>query len=122
MNTIDDPGHISLTGIAAMGHHGVLESERRLGQPFIVDVDLELPVTSSDDLSDTVNYATVAQGVVEEIEGDPVDLIETLAGRIADRCLAEPLVRAVAVTVHKPHAPVGVTLADAAVTVRRRRS
>ena len=48
------------------------------------------------------------------VEGEPLDLIETLAARVADAVLARPLVEAVEVTVHKPQAPVGVP-------VRRRR-
>ncbi|MCI1748024.1 MAG: dihydroneopterin aldolase [Acidipropionibacterium sp.] len=143
MDTHDEAGHIRLMGITAIGHHGVLASERRDGQPFIVDVDLSLPLdTRSDRLDQTVNYAVIAQQVVEEIQGEPVDLIETLAGRIADRCLAtgesggtadstsghtaagEPphtTAQSVEVTVHKPHAPVGVPLSDVAVVVRRNR-
>ncbi|MDN5977330.1 dihydroneopterin aldolase [Acidipropionibacterium jensenii] len=128
MDTRDDIGHIRLSGITAIGHHGVLDSEKQNGQPFVVDVDLSVPLeTRSDQLSDTVNYAVLAQGVVEEIQGEPVDLIETLAGRIADRCLAAagttPSVgQAVEVTVHKPHAPVGVTLSDVAIVIRRNRT
>lgn len=135
MHAPDEVGHIRLMGITAIGHHGVLVSERRDGQPFIVDVDLSLPLdTRSDRLDKTVDYAAIAQQVVEEIQGDPVDLIETLAGRIADRCLAageprqadaggphHPSVQSIEVTVHKPHAPVGVALSDVAVVVRRNR-
>ncbi len=123
MDTRDDEGRIRLTGITAIGHHGVLDSERRNGQPFIVDIDLRLPLeTRSDRLDDTVNYAVLAQEVVGEIEGEPVDLIETLAGRIADRCLPpDGPAQSVEVTVHKPHAPVGVPLSDVAVVVRRSR-
>lgn len=123
VGTRDDPGHIRLRGIAAIGHHGVLASEKALGQPFIVDVDAFVHLeTSSDQLSDTVNYAELAQGVVAEITGDPVNLIETLTGRIADRCLAlDPRILAVTVTVHKPQAPVGVPVADVEVTLTRSR-
>ncbi|WP_257476880.1 dihydroneopterin aldolase [Acidipropionibacterium jensenii] len=129
MQTRDDVGHIRLSGIAAIGHHGVLESEKRNGQPFIVDIDLALPLeTRSDRLEDTVNYAVIAQQVVEEIQGEPVDLIETLAGRIADRCLAAAEMAlssgesgSVEVTVHKPHAPVGVPVSDVAIVIRRNR-
>lgn len=116
-------GRISLTGIAAMGRHGVLESERELGQPFVVDVDLDVHMdTRGDELSGTVNYAQVARLVVDEIEGVPAQLVETLARRIADRCLVlDGRVAAATVCVHKPQAPVGVVLTDVAVTIRRER-
>ncbi|MDO4412766.1 dihydroneopterin aldolase [Cutibacterium sp.] len=114
-------GQITLTGIRAHANHGVLASERELGQPFIVDATLDVDMdTDSDDLTEAVNYATVAQQVLNVVAGEPVNLIETLAGRIADTVLAiSPRVRCVEITVHKPHAPVGVTLDDVAVTCRK---
>ena len=53
---------------------------------------------------------------------DPVDLIETLAQRIADICLRNDQVTDVEVTVHKPHAPIQVTFEDVALTINRSRS
>ena len=116
---------IIVTGICATGFHGVFPDERRDGQNFIVDVilkfDLE-PAGESDDLTKTVNYATVAEAIVEEIIGEPVSLIETLATRISKHLLAEfPLVESVVVTVHKPSAPVDVKFIDIAVTIERHR-
>jgi dihydroneopterin aldolase/2-amino-4-hydroxy-6-hydroxymethyldihydropteridine diphosphokinase len=117
---------ISLRGIRARGHHGVLASERRDGQDFVVDVEMDLdlaPAGASDDLADTVNYADVAAAVVGLVEGQPVDLIEALAERIASSVLgAHPLVEAVEVTVHKPQAPVGHPFDDVAVTISRARA
>lgn len=114
---------ILLTGVRAWGRHGVLAEERRAGQEFVVDVCLDVgslaPAASTDDLNRTVSYADVAAAVVGIVEGEPVDLIETLATRIADACLAFPLVRSVTVTVHKPHAPIPVTFADVAVRITR---
>lgn len=77
--------------------------------------------TRSDDLSMTVNYAEVADQVVDVITGDPCNLIETVAGRIADRCLAFDRVLDVVVTVHKPQAPVAHTFTDLSVTIHRSR-
>lgn len=116
---------ISLTGITGFGRHGVLEHERAHGQTFVVDLDLELdlrPAGVADDLSTTVDYGQLARRVHEAVVGDPVDLIETLAERIAGLCLGEGSVERVTVTVHKPHAPVPVTLTDVAVTIERRRA
>ena len=116
---------IRLTGITGYGHHGVLASERELGQPFVVDlaVFLDLGRAGADDeLSRTVDYGYLAQRVHEAIGSEPVDLIETLAERIASVCLADPLVDRGSVTVHKPQAPVPVTLTDVAVTIERSRA
>lgn len=116
---------VSLRGVRARGHHGVLESERRDGQEFVVDVEMEVdlaPAGESDDLADTVSYAEVAADVVALVQGEPLDLIEALAERIASAVLgARPLVEAVEVTVHKPQAPVGHPFGDVAVTIRRER-
>ena len=114
---------IVLTGIAATGYHGVLDFERD-GQQFVVDVvmDVDLaPAGASDELGDTVNYAEVAGDVVALIEGEPLDLIEALAERIATAILTRPLVEAVEVVVHKPQAPVGHPFTDVQVRVRRER-
>lgn len=116
---------ISLTGIQAFGHHGVLPHERRFGQRFVVDLHLDVdlaPAGASDDLADTVDYGALAAAVVEVVAGEPVDLIETVAARIAERALAPGLVTAVEVTVHKPAAPVPVLADEVAVTIRRQRA
>lgn len=113
---------ISVLGLRAFGWHGVLPEERRDGQEFIVDVHLSVDTRAaavSDDLADTVNYADISQRVCALVSGDPVDLIETLAARIAAACLVDQRVRSVEVTVHKPSAPVGVPFTDVAVTIRR---
>lgn len=113
---------ITLTGIRAFGHHGVLPHERALGQQFSADVTLFLDlalVGASDQLADTVDYGGVAAAVAEELAGPALDTIEALAHRIADRCTADERVRVVEVTVHKPMAPVPVVLADVSVTITR---
>jgi dihydroneopterin aldolase/2-amino-4-hydroxy-6-hydroxymethyldihydropteridine diphosphokinase len=110
--------------VRARGFHGVLERERREGQDFVVDVELEVDLAragASDDLAHTVSYAEVASDVVARVEGEPFDLIERLAEVIAGDALARPLVESVVVTVHKPQAPVGVSFGDVAVRVERHR-
>lgn len=116
---------ITVTGIRATGRHGVLDHERRDGQEFVVDIDLGLdlrPAAATDDLSRTVDYGTLSQGVHDAIASDPVDLIETLAERIAGVCLQSALVQWVRVIVHKPEAPIAVTFTDVAVTIERSRT
>jgi dihydroneopterin aldolase len=113
---------VALRGITGFGHHGVFPEERENGQQFTVDVFLTLdlgPAAASDDLGQTVDYGVLAQTVVGDIERDPLNLIEALAGRIADTCLRDPRVAAVEVTVHKPEAPMPVAVADVAVTLTR---
>lgn len=115
---------IVLSGIAAFGHHGVLEHEQRFGQTFTVDVELEVdlaPAGESDALGDTVDYGALSGELAAVVTGERYDLIERLATRLAEVCLARPAVTAATVTVHKPHAPVPVTLRDVAVTIRRTR-
>ncbi len=115
---------ITVAGVAATGYHGVLALERSAGQRFVVDVAIEADLRRpgvSDTLHDTVNYARVATRVVERIEGEAYHLIERLAEVIAADLLADPLVDAVEVTVHKPQAPVGVPFGDIAVRIRRER-
>jgi 7,8-dihydroneopterin aldolase/epimerase/oxygenase len=115
---------IRLTGLRVFGHHGVLAEERRDGQEFVLDVALELdtrPAAESDDVADTVHYGELAEALAAVVSGPPVDLIETLAARLADVCLDNARVAAATVTVHKPNAPIPLTFADVAVTIRRNR-
>ena len=100
----------------------MFDHERREGQPFVVDVVLELELdTVSDDLSRTVSYADIADEVEAVVTGEPRDLIETVAGEIAKRCLAHRLVERVIVTVHKPQAPLTQAFSDVSVTISRSR-
>jgi dihydroneopterin aldolase len=120
----DGTDRIELLALRAHGYHGVFDSERRDGQEFIVDVVLAVDTRTagaSDDLADTVDYGAVATDVTTIIEGEPVNLIETLADRIAEAILQRALVRAVEVRVHKPHAPIAVAFDDVIVTVVRTR-
>ncbi|MBD2895736.1 Dihydroneopterin aldolase [Actinomadura sp. RB99] len=115
---------IELRGLRARGRHGVLPAERELGQEFVVDASLGLdtrPAAETDDLSRTVDYGTLAGRLVAAVEGEPVDLIETLADRLAKICLEDPAVVEVEVTVHKPSAPVPHPFTDVAVKIRRSR-
>ncbi|MCW2848547.1 MAG: dihydroneopterin aldolase [Marmoricola sp.] len=115
---------LAVRGLAFHAHHGVLDFERRDGQEFLVDLVLDLdtrPAARSDDLQDTVDYGTLVDEVRSAVENDPVDLIETLAQRIADTCLRHAEVAAVEVTVHKPHAPIQATFDDVALTINRSR-
>jgi dihydroneopterin aldolase len=116
---------IVLTGLRATGHHGVFEQERIDGQEFVVDVTAHLSLhdaAASDDLASTVNYGELAERVVAAVAGDPVDLIETVAERVAEVALSFPRVESVDVTVHKPNAPITVPFDDVAVSITRTRA
>lgn len=116
---------ISVSGLSTTGRHGVFGHERRDGQLFRCDVVLHVDTraaAASDDLSDTVDYGELSQRVVAVLAGDPFDLIETVAERVARICLGDSRVEAVDVTLHKPQAPVGVPFEDVSVWIRRGRS
>lgn len=115
---------IELVGIRAFGRHGVLPAERRDGQEFVVDAVLSVDTraaAASDRLDDTVDYGSLVAAIAADVERDPVDLIETLAQRIADTCLARAGVEAVTVRVHKPGAPIAVPFSDVVVSITRSR-
>lgn len=114
---------IVLHGLRGRGLHGVYPRERAEGQTFIVDAALTVDTRAAaagDDLGATADYGIIAERIVKLIEGDPVNLIETLAERIASACLADPAVHEAEITVHKPDAPITVPFDDVTVTIRRR--
>lgn len=116
---------ITLNGLRGRGLHGVYPRERVEGQTFVVDAVLEVDTRAAadgDDLGRTADYGAIAEKLVAVIEGEPVNLIETLAARLADMCLADPAVLAVEITVHKPDAPISVPFEDVSVTIRRQRN
>jgi 7,8-dihydroneopterin aldolase/epimerase/oxygenase len=115
---------IRLTGLRASAFHGVLDFERANGQLFLIDLTLHLslaPAAASDDVADTVHYGELAEAVVKAVESDPVNLIETVAERVATVVLAYPLVDTVDVVVHKPNAPISVPFDDVTVEITRSR-
>ena len=119
---MDGSDRIALTGIRIFGRHGVYDDERRDGQDFVVDVTMHVDTrraASTDDVADTVHYGEVAEQIAAIVGGEPVNLLETLAARIADRLLENATIHAVRVTVHKPDAPIPVPFDDVTVTIDR---
>jgi 7,8-dihydroneopterin aldolase/epimerase/oxygenase len=122
----DTKDRILLEGMVFHGRHGTLPAERELGQPFIVDVELRLslrPAGLSDDLAQTVDYGAVHRRAREIVEGEPLNLTETVAERIAATIMEDhPPVEAVRVKVAKPHVRLDDTiLRDSAVEILRHR-
>jgi 7,8-dihydroneopterin aldolase/epimerase/oxygenase len=116
---------IELRGLLVRGHHGVFEYERAEGQDFVVDVALDVDISAaaqSDDLADTTDYGALALTIAAIVSGEPVNLLETLADRIATACLADERVTSVEVSVHKPSAPIPLTFDDVVVTIVRTRT
>jgi dihydroneopterin aldolase len=114
-----------LTGLLIHAHHGVMEHESRVGQRFILDIELALDLTdaaSSDKLADTVSYAAIAETATRAFTARSHKLVESAAGVVAEAIL-ESFVRVteIKVTVHKPHAPIAATFADVGVTLVRSR-
>lgn len=120
-------GHdtIRLTGLKLSGHHGVFDWEKQQAQPFEVDADLDLDLStagSTDALADTVSYAEIADLIDTIVSGESFNLIEALGETLARAILVKDhRIRAVTVTVHKPQAPLDQSFADVAVTIRRTR-
>ena len=115
---------ITLTGLRVFGHHGVFEHEKRDGQEFVVDVTLWLDLSkaaATDDLTETVHYGELASQVAAIVGGPSFDLIETVAGKVADAVMEDPRLHAAEVTIHKPSAPIPLTFDDVSVTIRRSR-
>jgi dihydroneopterin aldolase len=115
---------IVLTGLRVRANHGVFDFERAEGQDFLVDVTAWLdlaPAAAGDELGATVHYGELAEEVVAAVERDPVDLIETVAERVAAVVLAHTQVDSVDITVHKPQAPISVPFDDVAVRISRGR-
>lgn len=115
---------IELRGLTIRGRHGVFEHERANSQDFVVDITVWIDLAAaavSDDLSDTYDYGALALRAAGIVAGPPRNLIETVAGEIAEDVMDDERVHAVEVVVHKPHAPIPQTFADVAVVARRSR-
>lgn len=117
---------IKITGLKVYGYHGVFDFERQYGQDFLIDASVWLDAAAAatnDDLSKTVHYGNLADAIVENVKGNPVDLLETLAQRLLDLVFnfGGAVVQKAKITVHKPNAPIAHEFADVSVTVKATR-
>ncbi|MGZ6300050.1 MAG: dihydroneopterin aldolase [Candidatus Limnocylindria bacterium] len=115
---------ITLRGMEFRGRHGVSPEERAEAQPIEVDLTLRLDLSrpaQTDDLVDTIDYASLFDLVREIVEGSSFKLLEALGGAIADSVLATRPVDDVEVRVRKPKAPLPGAFDTVEVRIRRRR-
>lgn len=116
---------IFVKGLVIHARHGVMDHETEVGQRFVIDLELYSDLTEpsrTDHLSDTVSYANVVTTAVAAFKNTNYKLLERAAGAVADAILAAfPRIRAVKVTVHKPHAPIAAIFEDVGVVLTRSR-
>ena len=114
---------IQIKGLRVYGYHGVLEHERQDGQYFIVDATILIDAnraSATDDISNTVSYAEIANLISENVRSNPVNLLEVLANRLANEVLfsASPWAKKVKITVSKPDAPIDLYFDTVKVTAK----
>jgi len=116
---------IFITGVLIHARHGLLEHETEVGQRFVIDLELFTDLSESsrtDKLADTVSYSNVVATATAAFKDVNYKLLERAAGAVADAVLAAfPRIRAVKVTVHKPHAPIAAIFDDVGVVLTRAR-
>ncbi|MCK1293434.1 dihydroneopterin aldolase [Bradyrhizobium sp. 30] len=116
---------IIVTGLVIHARHGMLDHEAKIGQRFVVDLELSVDLSNSsrgDLLADTVSYSDVVATATTAFKNSSYKLLECAAGAVADAILAQyPLIRALKVTVHKPHAPIPAIFERVGITLTRSR-
>jgi dihydroneopterin aldolase len=129
---------IFVSGLIVHAHHGVMEHESKVGQNFVIDLELSVDLaaarstessvdlaaaTRSDKLADTVSYSAIVDTAMRVFTHRAYKLIEAAGGAVADAILADfPKVSAIKVTVRKPHAPIAAIFGDVGVIIARARS
>ena len=116
---------IFITGLLIHAHHGVMPHEEKVGQRFVLDLELATdlaPAAISDKVVDTVSYASIVDAVTRAFTARSYRLVEAAAGAVAGEVLSTfPRIASVRVTVHKPHAPIAAIFNDVGVTILRKR-
>jgi len=115
------PIKINIRGLSFYGYHGVFDFEKAHGQEFLIDAEVTVAATSSDDLANTLSYADLADALVADAKLHPVDLLETLAQRLLAVTFGFEAVTKAKITVHKPNAPLNHKFEDVSVTVKGKR-
>jgi dihydroneopterin aldolase len=118
-------GAVFVNGLVLHAFHGVMPHEAKVGQPFVLDLMLDIDLTEAsrtDTLKHTVSYDQLVKTASEAFSTRRYRLVEAAAGAVADAVLDRyPLVRSIRVTVRKPHAPIAATFDDVGVIITRAR-
>jgi len=116
---------IFVNGLVLHAYHGVMPHEGKVGQPFVLDIVLDIDLTDAsrtDKLRHTVSYELLVRTVSEAFCARRYRLVEAAAGAVADAVLERyPPPRSIRITVRKPHAPIAATFDDVGVTITRAR-
>jgi len=116
---------IFVTGLSIHARHGVMDHETEVGQRFVIDLELYTDLSEparTDRLADTVSYAEVVATTTAAFKNTNCKLLERAAGAVADAILSHfPRIRAVKITVHKPHAPIAAIFDDVGIMLTRSR-
>lgn len=113
---------IIFSGLRYYGFHGLKEEERKFGQPFVIDAELELKLERagmSDGSTGFFDYTAAYTAISETVEKTSFSLMEALAEALARRLLEFPEIWAAKVTVKKPEPPLKGTFDHVGVTIRR---
>lgn len=101
---------IILEGCRFYGYHGAFQEEQRLGQIFLVDLELSVDLTEaslSDDLAATVHYGLVFEAVRKLVEEKTFTLIERLAGAICQTLFEEfSAIQTINISIKKENPPI----------------
>jgi 7,8-dihydroneopterin aldolase/epimerase/oxygenase len=118
-------GAIFVNGLVLHAYHGVMPHEAKVGQPFVLDLMLDIDLSEAsrtDKLKHTVSYEQLVKTASDAFGARRYRLVEAAAGAVADAVLDRyPLVKSVRVTVRKPQAPIAATFDDVGVIITRAR-
>ena len=116
---------IFVNGLLIHAHHGVMAHEEKVGQRFMIDLELAIdhaPAGRSDKLADTVSYSAIVDAATRAFTRKSFRLVEAAAAAVADDLIAAfPPILSVRVTLHKPHAPIAAIFNDVGVSILRKR-
>ena len=114
---------IYLKDVEIFANHGVFEEEKRLGQKFIFDIELELDLSvagKTGDLNSSVHYGELVYEIEKIVSEKSYDLIETVGEKVCEHILLKyRMIKNAKVKVKKPWAPIGRHLSYAAIEINR---
>ena len=109
---------IRITDLEIFANHGVLKEENVLGQKFVLTIEMDIPTTGRDALTDTIDYGAVCAFAEEFLQKKTYNLIETAASKLAKRLMLKfPKAARVSVELKKPWAPVKMHVGCVSATV-----